>query len=72
MEQAKQIFDFVPKPVDGTWWVVSKLVWLVVWRIEGEDAARLEEAFFVKEVVFALSNLSRDKALGSDGYPLAF
>lgn len=41
-------------------------------RIEGEDAVRLEEAFSIEEVVSTLFDLSGDKALGLDGYPLAF
>ena len=41
-------------------------------RIGVEEAARLEEMFSVEEVFLALSKLNGDKALGSDGFPLAF
>ena len=41
-------------------------------RIDGEDAARLEEAFTEEEVFSALSDLNRDKALGPDGFSLNF
>ena len=41
-------------------------------RIEGEDAARLEEALSIKEIVFALFDLSGDTTLGLDGYPFVF
>ena len=45
---------------------------LVFDRLEGEEAARLEEPFSVKEVVSALFDLSGDKASGPDGSSLAF
>ena len=45
---------------------------LVFDRLAGEEVARLEEAFSIKEVVFALFDLSGDKAPGPDGYSLAF
>ena len=35
-------------------------------------AAKLEDPFNVEEVFTALSNLNRDKALGSDGFSIAF
>ena len=35
-------------------------------------AAKLEDLFNVEEVFTALSNLNRDKALGSDGFSIAF
>ena len=37
-----------------------------------EEAARLEEMFFVKEVSSALSELNGDKAPSPDGFSLAF
>ncbi|RVW41827.1 hypothetical protein CK203_108407 [Vitis vinifera] len=37
-----------------------------------EEATRLEEMFFVEEVFLALSELNGDKALGPDGFSLAF
>ena len=45
---------------------------LVFDRLEGEEAARLEEPFSVKEVVSTLFYLSGDKVLRLDGYSLAF
>ena len=45
---------------------------LVFDRLAGEEVARLEEAFSIKEVVFALFDLNEDKAPGPDGYSLAF
>ena len=45
---------------------------LVFDRLAGEEAARLEETFFVEEVVSALFDLSGDKAPRPDGYSLAF
>ena len=45
---------------------------LVFDRLAGEEVARLEEAFSIKEVVFALFDLNGDKAPGPDGYSLAF
>ena len=41
-------------------------------RIDGEDAARLEEAFTEEEVFSALSDLNGDKAPGPDGFSLSF
>ncbi|RVX10737.1 Transposon TX1 uncharacterized 149 kDa protein [Vitis vinifera] len=40
--------------------------------IDGEDAARLEEAFTEEEVFSALSDLNGDKAPGPDGFSLSF
>ena len=45
---------------------------LVFNRLEGEEAARLEEPFSVKEVVSTLFYLSGDKVPRLDGYSLAF
>ena len=45
---------------------------LVFNKLEGEEAARLEEPFSVKEVVSTLFDLSGEKALRLDGYSLAF
>ncbi|RVW75378.1 Transposon TX1 uncharacterized 149 kDa protein [Vitis vinifera] len=45
---------------------------LVFDRLAGEEVARLEEAFSIKEVVFALFDLNGDKAPGPDGHSLAF
>ena len=36
------------------------------------EAARLEEVFSEEEIWTAISSLNNDKALGSDGFPLAF
>ena len=41
-------------------------------RIGVEEAAKLEETFSVEEVFLALLELNGDKALGPDGFPLAF
>ena len=41
-------------------------------RIDGEDAARLEEAFSEEEVFSALSDLNEDKAPGPNGFSLSF
>ena len=41
-------------------------------RIGVEEAAKLEESFFVDEVFSTLSNLNRDKAPGPNGFSLAF
>ena len=41
-------------------------------RINEAEAERLETPFTVDEVFTTLSNLNGDKALGSDGYTLAF
>ena len=41
-------------------------------RIKDEDAAKLEEAFIEKKVFSAFSELNRDKALGLDGFSIAF
>ena len=41
-------------------------------RIKDEDAAKLEEAFIENEVFSTLSELNRDKALGLDGFSIAF
>ena len=41
-------------------------------RIDGEVAARLEEAFTEEEVFSALSNLNGGKASGLDGFSLSF
>ena len=41
-------------------------------RIKDEDAAKLEEAFIEKKVFSALSELNKDKALGLDGFSIAF
>ena len=41
-------------------------------KIGEEEAARMEEMFYVEEVFLALSELNGDKALGPDGFPLAF
>ena len=41
-------------------------------RINEAEAERLETPFTVDELFTALSNLNGDKALGSDGYTLAF
>ena len=40
-------------------------------RIRDEDAAKLKEAFIEKEVFFALSELNKEKALGSNGFYFA-
>ena len=45
---------------------------LVFDRLEGEEVARPEESFSVKEAILALFDLSDDKAMGLDGYSLAF
>ena len=37
-----------------------------------EEAAGLEEMFFVEEVYSAFSELNGDKAPGPNGFPLAF
>ena len=36
------------------------------------EAARLEEVFSEEEIWTAISSLNNDKALSSDGFPLAF
>ena len=41
-------------------------------RIGIEEAASLEESFFENEIWTTISGLNRDKALGPDGFPLAF
>ena len=41
-------------------------------RIEIEEAASLEETFSENEIWTAFSGLNSDKALGPDGFPLAF
>ena len=41
-------------------------------RIDGEDAARLEEAFSEEEVFSTLSDLNEDKAPGPNGFSLSF
>ena len=41
-------------------------------RIGVEEAATLEEVFFVEEVYSALSKLNGDKAPNPNGFPLAF
>ncbi|RVW91675.1 LINE-1 reverse transcriptase-like [Vitis vinifera] len=41
-------------------------------RIDGEEAARLEEAFIEEEVFSALSDMNGDKAPGPDGFSLSF
>ena len=41
-------------------------------RIGSEEATRLEEMFSMEEVYLALSELNGDKALGPDGFPIAF
>ncbi|RVX11584.1 LINE-1 retrotransposable element ORF2 protein [Vitis vinifera] len=41
-------------------------------RIDGEEAARLEEAFTEEKVFSALSDMNGDKALGPDGFSLSF
>ena len=40
--------------------------------IGDEEAAKLEEAFTEEEIWCAISGLNGDKALGLDGFPLAF
>ena len=41
-------------------------------RIGSEEAARLEEMFSMEEVYLAISELNGDKALGPDGFSIAF
>ena len=40
--------------------------------IGAEEAARLEESFLEEEICTAISGLNSDKALGPDGFHLAF
>ena len=40
--------------------------------IESEEAARLEESFSEEEIWTTILGLNSDKALGLDGFPLAF
>ena len=41
-------------------------------KIGEEEAARMEEMFYVEEVFLAFSELNRDKAPSPDGFPIAF
>ena len=41
-------------------------------RIDGEEAARLEEAFTKEDVFSALSDMNGDEAPGPDGFSLSF
>ena len=45
---------------------------LVFDRLEGKETARLEEPFYVKNVVSTIFDLSGDKATGPNGYSLVF
>ena len=40
--------------------------------LDSSEIERLELPFLEKEVFATLSNLGKDKALGSDGYTMAF
>ena len=40
--------------------------------INEDDASKMENPFTVEEVFIALSNLNGDKALGPDGFTMAF
>ena len=45
---------------------------LAINEIGLEEAARLEESFSEEEIWTAISGLNSDKALGPDGFPIAF
>ena len=48
------------------------IVTTIDFEIGNEEAARLEENFSEEEIRAAISGLNSEKALGPDGFPLAF
>ncbi|RVW92453.1 hypothetical protein CK203_042697 [Vitis vinifera] len=54
------------------WWQGFNYSGLEFDKIGEEEAARMEEMFYVEEVFLAFSELNRDKAPSPDGFSLAF